>query len=136
MDRDDEGRGAAMTDIAEIMARAIRDEAKTFGSPVRLYVEDEARERWEKVNPDGEWYDGTRTEEQEYLASWAILSNAALTALQERGFVVVPVLPTEEMLAAAATNGSKGAYRMIYTTMLDAATEQAGEQKPSPVTAR
>ena len=58
-------------------ARALRDAANTFRSPVYLYVEPEARLRAEKdgFDPYDEKFDAVDWE----LESWKILARAALT---------------------------------------------------------
>lgn len=65
--------------VVTTVAQALRKEASTFGRPVLLYVDDEARERWDKAHPDlDSWNDGPNIDWE--LESWKILARAALRA--------------------------------------------------------
>lgn len=67
-------------DKLEAAARALREAAEKFQSPVRLYVEDEARHRFERANPDKDPY-GEKVDWE--LESWKILARAVIAEMRE-----------------------------------------------------
>lgn len=108
-----------MTTMVERMVIAIRDEAKTFRHPVRLYVEDEARWRWEDANPDKDGHlDGPAGIDWE-MESWKILVRAVLQAMRE---------PTDVMCEAGdtalETAGSTASSQHPWQAMIDAALKE------------
>lgn len=70
-----------MTDAEiDIVAAAIKKCTDDFESPVCFYVEPEARHRWEKEHPDGDWYE--TPEFRDELVSYKIIARAAIAALR------------------------------------------------------
>lgn len=79
-----------MQTMRERIVRRLAREAEGFSRPVALYVESEARERWEKANPGGDPYCDTNKDWA--LESWLILVDAVLDEMRE---------PDEGMIDAA-----------------------------------
>jgi len=91
-----------MTDIVEIMARAIY-ESHEFVKP------------WDEAN---HWHDLCRAE-----------TRAAITALSEAGFAIVPIEPTEDMETAGEMEmQNSDIARLIYTEMVAAAQKGWGKE--------
>lgn len=68
-----------------------------------------------------------------YSAYWLNLARAALTALEEAGYAVVPREPTEAMVKAAwGQTEYFGQEREIWATMLAASPLGAKEVKKTP----
>lgn len=75
-------------EMVEKAALSIRDEIERFSNPTHLYIEPEAKERWEKENPEGDYYGEAGHDE---LESYRIIARAALSAAlseQERAVEV------------------------------------------------
>lgn len=74
----------------DALAIALRDEAAKFNSPVRYYVEPQARILWDRANPGKDSFDDGPDIDWD-LESWKILVRAVLVAARE---------PSEAMLRA------------------------------------
>lgn len=66
--------------LVERVANAIRVECEKFENPVTFYVEGEAEYRWEKDNPDKDfWSDAPKDMLDDDLRDWKIIALAALS---------------------------------------------------------
>jgi hypothetical protein len=70
-----------MDETVEKMARALQACAETFRRPVSLYVEGEARDRYEETHGIKACLDALWAGRDFNLESWAILAQAAIAAL-------------------------------------------------------
>jgi hypothetical protein len=108
-----------MSEMIDRIARAIEAETDKFDSPVHLYVEKEAKARWERANPEGDWYE--QPESKDELESYRIIARAAIEAMRE---------PTDAMVSAYdnwdAYSGSCGSWlnTSAYEAMIDAALKE------------
>lgn len=103
-----------MSEMLDIVAKAIKEETDKFGSPVRCYIEPEARERWETANPDADPFEPPFDD----LESYRIIARATIKAMREL---------TEEMLNASSEEGigysvdARGYVAAEWRKMVDAA---------------
>lgn len=105
--------------MVERMAQALKDTTDTFHAPVRFYIEPEAQARWEKENPDGDWYEQPQSDDK--LASYKIIARAVIEAMRE---------PTDEILRAgersfpdSGTVDHTDDLRSAWRVMIDAALD-------------
>jgi hypothetical protein len=63
----------------ESIARVIKDTTDNFEDPVRFYIDGEAMYRWNRDNPNGDWFETAESKDE--LASYKIIARAVLQVL-------------------------------------------------------
>lgn len=75
----------------DVIADALRKAADKFDDPVSLYVEPEAKRRWERNNPSADWYPDAPAElRDDDLSSWRIFADELISALPAGYRIVGP----------------------------------------------
>jgi hypothetical protein len=67
------------TTTEDVVAAAIRKAVASFSNPVHLYIEPEARTRWERNHPNEDWEGQPQSADE--LASYRIIARAVIESL-------------------------------------------------------
>lgn len=117
-----------MDDLREVIARAVQEavEAMPYGNGFNT-EEDVGEGEWrERPTTLREFFDDTWQSshgDELFANASSAATDAALAAIKQAGFVVVPAEPTARMCMAGANerdNGDGGLHRRKYRAMIEA----------------